>query len=91
MVNPGVGRMKGGEKMEKQASTIIIFGRGNGYYADVKGCFGGGYSGAFAGSTPEEAALFALREKGRYIDTNPMGGTLHVPEEVRKAIEATKI
>ena len=77
--------------MQKQPSTIIIFARANGYYADVRGCFGGGYSGAFAGKNPEEAALFALREKGRYIESNPMGGEMHVPAEVRAAIEATKL
>ncbi len=81
--------------MQKQPSTIIVFARPNNagvtYYADVKGCFGGGYSGAHAGDTPEEAALFALREKGRYIDTNPLGGTMHLPAEVRAALEATRV
>ncbi|MDP2218491.1 MAG: hypothetical protein Q8J68_14535 [Methanolobus sp.] len=77
--------------MEKQPSSIIIYKRGGGYYADVTGHFGGGYSGAHAGDTPEEAALFALREEGRYIKTNPLGGTMHAPEEIRKAIETTRI
>jgi hypothetical protein len=77
--------------MQKQPSIIIVFARANAYYADVKGCFGGGYSGAFAGKTPEEAALFALREKARYIDSNPMGGDMHLPAEVRAAIETTKL
>jgi len=77
--------------MQKQPSIIIVFARANAYYADVKGCFGGGYSGAFAGKNPEEAALFALREKARYIDNNPMGGDMHLPAEVRAAIETTKL
>ena len=77
--------------MEKQASTIIIYKRGGGYYADVTGAHGGGYSGAHAGDTAEEAALFLLREEARYIKTNPMGGTIHAPEDVRAAIEASKI
>jgi len=80
--------------MQKQQSQIIIFARpsvahGKSYYADVRGCFGGGYSGAHAGDTAEEAALFALREKGRYIDSNPLGGTMHLPQEVREAIKKT--
>lgn len=76
--------------MEKQLSSITIYKRGNGYYADVTGAFGGGYSGAHAGDTPEEAALFALREKGRYIKINPLGGELFAPTEVRAAMELAK-
>jgi hypothetical protein len=79
--------------MQKQPSSIIIYtlARGKGYYCDAHGCFGGGYSGAHAGNTPEEAALFTLREEGRYIKTNPMGGTMHVPSEVLAAIESAKV
>ena len=81
--------------MQKQPSMIILYARpskehGKSYYADVHGCFGGGYYGAHAGDTPEEAALFALREKASYIDGNPLGGTMHLPAEVREALETTK-
>ncbi|MBU2527710.1 MAG: hypothetical protein KKC03_14025 [Bacteroidetes bacterium] len=73
--------------MTKQASTIVIYRRSNGYYyCDAHGCFGGGYSGAFAGIAPEAAAIFAAREKGRYIDTNPTGGSMILPREVRSAL-----
>lgn len=72
--------------MKKQPSQITIYERAGKYYADVQGCFGGGYSGAFAGSTPEEAALFLLREEGRYIKNNPKGGNVYAPPEVQEAI-----
>lgn len=73
--------------MEKQSSSITIFKRGGKYYADVVGAYGGGYAGAYAGATAEEAALFALREKGRYIINNPKGGIMYLPKEVREWIE----
>ena len=76
--------------MEKQRSLVIIYKRGNSYFANVSGCFGGGYQGAHAGDTPEEAALFAIREKQRYIATNPEGGEIFAPAEVREAITAAK-
>jgi hypothetical protein len=61
------------------------------YTADVIGAFGGGYRGAHAGDTAEEAALFAIREMRRYALTNPRGGDLvappdvlaHIPRELR--------
>ena len=77
--------------MKKIASTVIIYKRGASYYCDATGCFGGGYTGAFAGNTAEAAGLFALREKGRYIDSNPFGGTLSAPAEVREAITQTRV
>ena len=77
--------------MGKQASKVIIYKRGASYYCDASGCFGGGYTGAFAGDTAENAALFALREKERYIDTNPVGGTLSAPLEVRAAIKDAEV
>jgi len=72
------------------ASIVIIYKRGASYFCDAHGCFGGGYSGAYAGDTAEAAALFALTERGRYIDNNPLGGTLLAPQEVRAAIEGDK-
>jgi len=77
--------------MEKQPSSIIVYKRGDVYICDVTGCFGGGFSGAFAGRTPEEAGLFALTQKARYIDTNPKGGNMHLPQEVKEAIELAKV
>ena len=71
-------------------SSITIYQRGRGYYANVQGRFGGGYSGAHAGDTPEQAAVFALRESGRYISTNPLGGDIIAPAEVREAISNIK-
>jgi hypothetical protein len=77
--------------MEKMPSSVVVYKRGDGYICDASGCFGGGFSGADAGNTPEEAALFALAQKGRYIDTNPKGGDIYLPKEVREALEAAKV
>ena len=76
---------------QKQPSSIMVYKRGDAYYCDAKGCFGGGFSGAFAGKTPEEAGLFAIALKARYIDTNPLGGDMYLPAEVREAIELAKV
>jgi len=76
--------------MEKRASSIIIYARGNNYFADATRQFGGGYLGAYTGSSPEEAALFALREEERFIRTNPLGGTLIAPPEVQEIIKRLK-
>jgi hypothetical protein len=73
--------------MEKRPSSIIVYKRGEKYYCDVTGAFGGGYTGAYAGASVEEAALFALREKGGYITNNPEGGNMYLPKEVRDWIE----
>ena len=73
--------------MQKQPSSVIVHRRGDAYYCDAKGCFGGGYSGAFAGKTAEDAGLFAIVQKARYIDNNPQGGNMYLPAEVREAIE----
>lgn len=72
--------------MQKQPTQIIVYSRGKNYYCDTTGCYGGGYLSAFAGTTPQEVALFVLREKGRYIDNNPMGGSMYLPVEIKKAI-----
>ena len=77
--------------MQKQPSSVIIYKRGDAYYCDVQGYFGGGYSGAFAGRTPEEAGLFALTQKVRYIDNNPLCGSMYLPAEVREAIKLAKV
>ena len=76
--------------MQKQPSSVIVYKRGDAYYCDVKGCFGGGYLGAFAGKTAEDAGLFALIQKARYIDNNPLEGDMFLPAEVEKAIELAK-
>ena len=73
--------------MEKQPGSIIVYKRGENYYCDATGAFGGGYTSACAGASVEEAALFALREKGRYITNNPKGGNMYLPKEVRDWIE----
>ena len=73
--------------MEKQPSNIIVYKRGDAYYCDASGCFGGGFSGAFAGKTAEDAGLFALTQKARYIDSNPLKGDMYLPQAVREAIE----
>ena len=77
--------------MQKQPSSVVIHKRGDTYICDARGCFGGGFSGAFAGKTAEDAGLFALRQKIMYIDSNPMGGNMFLPAEIRKAIELTKV
>ena len=73
------------------ASIVIIYKRGASYFCNASGCFGGGYSGAYAGNTAEAAALFALRERGRYIEGNKLGGSLYAPREVKLAMEATRV
>lgn len=73
--------------MEKRPGSITVYKRGEKYYCDAAGAFGGGYTGAYAGASVEEAALFALREKGRYITNNPKGGNMYLPKEVRDWIE----
>ena len=63
-------------------ASIIISRRGGEYIATVSGKFGGGYSGAHAGRTPEDAATFAAREMIRYAQSNSEGGDLIAPEDV---------
>lgn len=63
-------------------SLITISRRQTVYFASARGEFGGGYCGAHAGDTPEEAALFAIREMRRYALTNPEGGDLVAPPDV---------
>ena len=75
----------------RQESSIIIYKGGCSYFANVTGHYGGGYSGVYAGDTADEAALFAIREEMRYIKSNPLGGTMHVPVEVRAVIELMRI
>lgn len=68
----------------ERASSIVIYKRGgSNFYADATGKFGGGYSGAFAGKTTEEAAIFAIREQGRYSDA-----LIIAPKEVQEHIDA---
>lgn len=73
--------------MKQRESSIIIYERHGSYYADVTGMFGGGFGGALAGRTIEEAAIFALRMEAMYIKRNPLGGYLASPAEVKAAIE----
>ena len=63
-------------------ASVIIEKRGNGYIATVSGKFGGRYSGASAGNTPEKAAIFASREMIRYAQSNKEGGDLIAPADV---------
>jgi len=75
-----------------RSQIIITKARnGHGYWADVRGKFGGGYSGATAGETPEAAGLFALREAARFIDSNPEGGDIIAPPEVQDAMAKARV
>mgnify|MGYP001586060150 CR=1 FL=1 len=75
-----------------RSQIIIAKARnGQGYSADIRGKFGGGYSSPCAGQTPEDAALFALREAGRYIDSNDEGGDILGPAEVREAMARLRL
>jgi hypothetical protein len=76
--------------MEKRPSSVIVYKRGENYYCDVTGLFGGGYRGAYTGASVEEAALFALREKGRYITNNPKGGNMYLPKEAGIGLKKKK-
>jgi len=63
-------------------SVVVIERRGTSYIASASGKFGGGYQGASAGNTPDEAAIFASREILRYGRGNPEGVSLIAPPEV---------
>ena len=69
-------------------STVIIERKGDRYSATAQGKFGGGYSRASAGDTPEKAAALAAREMIRYGQTNPEGGSLIAPAEVLALVPA---
>jgi len=69
-------------------STVIISKRGAGYTCDASGRYGGGYQGASAGRTPEDAAAFGAREMLRYAQVNPEGGDLIAPADVLALIPA---
>lgn len=77
-------------KMNKVRASVVVIKRGDSYYCDVTGQAGGGFRNAFAGKTPEEAALFAQMQKVRYIDNNPLGGDMFLPAEVKQALGASK-
>lgn len=67
-------------------ATVIIQKRRDRYTATVSGKFGGGYSGANAGATAEEAAAFAAREMVSYARSNNEGGDLVAPAEVLQLV-----
>ena len=58
-----------------------------GYFATVRGKFGGGYQGAHAGNTPDAAARFAAREILRYGSHNRAGYSILAPTEVLQALQ----
>lgn len=63
-------------------STIIVERKGEVYRGTVQGRYGGGYSNAVYGKTPDEAAGKAAAEMVRYGQSNPEGGSLVAPPEV---------
>ena|SRR3990167_7101344 len=73
--------------MERTAGYVIVRKREDMYVCDVTGSFGNGCFDLNAGKTPEDAGLFALAQKAKYIDPNPLGGLMYLPQEVRNAIE----
>ena len=79
--------MKEEEIIYKRKSTVTIFAMAGTYYCEVTGQYGGGFSGACAGRNAEAAALFALQQDSRFIKSNPLGGDLFAPREVREEIE----
>jgi len=52
------------------------------YIASAQGKFGGGYTGATAGTTTHEAAAFAANAMYHYARSNTEGGDLIAPPEV---------
>lgn len=67
-------------------STVIIRKRGEGYFSDVSGKFGGGHQGARAGLTTEEAAITASKLMLQYAQSNPEGGDLVAPDDVMERV-----
>jgi len=63
-------------------AAVIIEKKQDVYRATVSGKFGGGYSFANAGATPEQASAFAAREMIRYAQSNSEGGDLVAPAEI---------
>lgn len=63
-------------------TTVIIEKCGAGYICTVSGQFGGGYTGANAGPTADEAAARAARAMIHYAQGNKEGGDLVAPPEI---------
>lgn len=67
-------------------STVIISERDNQFFCTVTGKFGGGFSGAAAGNTAEEAAIFAANQAVNYCLANEEGGDILAPKTVLEFI-----
>lgn len=67
-------------------TTVIITKRGAGYISTVHGQFGGGHQGARCGLTPFEAAAKAAELMLQYASSNPEGGSLMAPDEVKSLV-----
>lgn len=67
-------------------TTVIITKRGAGYISTVHGQFGGGHQGARCGLAPFDAAAKAAELMLQYATSNPEGGSLMAPPEVKEHI-----
>jgi len=66
--------------------TVIITKRGAGYISTVYGQFGDGHQGARCGLTPFDAATKAAQLMLRYAASNPEGGSLMAPDDVKSLV-----
>jgi len=67
-------------------TTVIIAKRGAGYISTVNDQFGRGHQGARCGLTPFDAAAKAAALMLRCAASNPEGGTLMAPDEVKSLV-----
>jgi len=67
-------------------TTVIIVKRGAGYISTARGQFGSGHQGARCGLTPFDAAARASELMLQYAASNPEGGTLMAPDEVKSLV-----
>lgn len=66
-------------------SVIIVHKSEGGYRVSVRGRFGGGFATTRAG-VPSDVAPFVAAQIQRYSMSNPHGGSLIAPPEIRDLI-----
>jgi len=67
-------------------TTVIIIKRGKGYVRTARNQFGGGHQGDRCGLTPYDAAARAAELMLQHAATNPEGGILMAPDEVKALV-----
>jgi len=67
-------------------TTVIIIKRGVGYISTARDHLGHGHQGARCGLTPFDAAARAAELMLQHAASNPEGGTLMAPDEVKSLV-----